>query len=64
MFKHIVLFGLAAQPAMIWAANNFGEVVAGTQGLGNVAQGADEDVKAVNLVTGVTTASVKHTIAR
>lgn len=57
MFKKgAIVLTLLAQPMAIWAAN-FGQTVAGTQGLGMVAQGADEDVQAMNLVTGATGAS-------
>ena len=54
---YAILFGLLAQLALIWAAN-IGEVVAGTQGLANIAQEADEDVKAITRSSGKTEASV------
>ena len=55
MLKPIFLLGLALQPSLIWAANTFDEVVAATQGLSNVANGVDENIKAV---TGMESAQV------
>ena len=59
--SHIGFLILLAQPLLIWATN-IGQVVAAFQGLSQIVNDADDDVKGVNLLSGATEAPVRVTI--